>query len=87
MGSMIWVGGIRRVLTLTELIAENLLACVKCFKSLVHFEVNDGSRVIFWHDVWCRDRPSKTLFSNLFRMACLNYVTQTHNTRSSSLEW
>jgi len=42
MGSMIWVGGIRRVLTLTELIAENLLACVKCFKSLVHFEVNDG---------------------------------------------
>ena len=22
------------------------------FKSLVHFEVKNGSRVFFWHDVW-----------------------------------
>jgi len=41
----------------------------------VHFEVNDGSRVLFWHDVWCGNRPLKTLFPDLFRMAHLKYTT------------
>jgi len=36
--------------------------------------MKDGSRVLFWHDVWCGDRPLKTLFPDLFRMACLNYA-------------
>ena len=35
----------------------------------MHFEVKDGSRVLFWHDVWCGDRSLKTQFPNLFRMA------------------
>jgi len=53
---------------------NSILTSLKHFKSLVHFEVKNGSRVLFWHDV-CGDRPLKTLFSDLFRMARLKYVT------------
>jgi len=30
---------------------KSILACLKRFRSLVHFEVKDGSRVLFWHGV------------------------------------
>ena len=40
----------------------------------MHFELKDGSRVLFWHDFWCVDRPLKNLFPDLFRMARLKYV-------------
>jgi len=52
-----------------------ILAGFERFKSLVHFEVKDGSRMLFWHGFWCGDRPLKTLFPYLFRMACLKYAT------------
>jgi len=39
---------------------KSILAGLKHFKSLVHFEVKDGTRVLFWHDVLCGDRPLKT---------------------------
>ena len=48
---------------------KSILAGLERFKSLVHFEVKDGSRVLFWHDVWCGDRSLKTQFTSLFRMA------------------
>ena len=54
---------------------KSILAGVERFKSLVHFEVKDGSRVLFCHDVWCGDRLLKTLFPDLFRMARLKYAT------------
>jgi len=66
MGSISWVGGVRKVLILTELVVGNLSSQVlnvsglERFKSLVHFGVKDGSRVLFWHDVWCRDQTLKT---------------------------
>jgi len=41
----------------------------------MHFEVMDGSRVLFWHDVWCGDCPLKTQFFDLFRMARFMYAT------------
>ena len=50
---------------------KSILRGLEHFKSLVHFEVKDGSRVLFWHDVWCGDRLLKTLFPDLFRMARL----------------
>jgi len=52
-----------------------ILTGLECFKSLVHFEVKDDSTMLFWHDVWCGDRPLKTLFPDLFRMARLKYAT------------
>ena len=36
----------------------------------MNFEVNNGSRVLFWYDVWCGDRPFNDQFSDLYRMAC-----------------
>ena len=48
---------------------KSISAGLERFKSLVHFEVKDGSRVLFWHDVWCGDRSLKTQFPSLFRMA------------------
>ena len=48
---------------------KSILGGLERFKSLVHFEVKDGSRVLFWHDVWCGDRSLKTQFPGLFRLA------------------
>jgi hypothetical protein len=38
----------------------------------VRFVVGDGSRVLFWHDVWCGELPLKILFPALFSIACAN---------------
>jgi len=54
---------------------KSILTSLERFKSLVHFEVKGGSRVLFWHDVWHGDRPLKTIFPDLFRMARLMYAT------------
>ena len=40
------------------------------FKQYVQFEVGDGSRVLFWHDVCCGELPLKILFPALFNIAC-----------------
>ena len=50
---------------------KSILANLDRFKSLVYFEVKDDSRLLFWHDVWCGDRPLKTQFPSLFRMTHL----------------
>ena len=31
--------------------------------------MGDGTRVKFWDDVWCRDRPLKEAFPNLYNMS------------------
>jgi len=54
---------------------ESILAGLERFKSLVHFQVKDGSRGLSWHDVSCGDGPLKTLFPDLFRMTRLNCAT------------
>ena len=40
------------------------------FKQHVRFEVGDGSKVLFWHDVWCGELPLKIFFLPLFSIAC-----------------
>ncbi len=37
------------------------------FSSHVGFEVGLGTRISFWHDNWCADRPLKDLFPGLYR--------------------
>jgi hypothetical protein len=39
------------------------------FATHVRYEVGDGSKVLFWHDVWCEKVPLKTIFSDLFLIA------------------
>jgi hypothetical protein len=35
------------------------------FSAHVRYEVEDGSRILFWHDVWCGDLPLKLIFPEL----------------------
>jgi hypothetical protein len=47
------------------------LGCVEGeFSKFVRFEVGDGSKVWFWHDVWCEDHTLKEAFLMLFAIAC-----------------
>jgi hypothetical protein len=34
------------------------------------FEVGDGAKVSFWHDLWYGDKALKEAFSDLFPIAC-----------------
>ena len=45
------------------------------FRSPVHYRVKNGSKVSFWHEVWCGDQPLKFQFPDLFRMARLKEAT------------
>jgi hypothetical protein len=40
------------------------------FKHYVRFELGNGSRVLFWLDVWCGELPLKIVFPALFTIAC-----------------
>jgi len=35
----------------------------------VIYEIENGSKVLFWHDVWCGEIPLKILFPELFLIA------------------
>jgi hypothetical protein len=39
------------------------------FSTFVRFEVGVGSKVSFWHDIWCGDRPLKISYPDLFSIA------------------
>jgi hypothetical protein len=39
------------------------------FAAHVRYEIENGSKVLFWHDVWCGEIPLKTLFPELFLIA------------------
>ena len=40
------------------------------FKHYVRFEIGNRSRVLFWKDVWCGERPLMNAFPALFAIAC-----------------
>ena len=39
------------------------------FSKFIRYEVGDGTRVKFWDDVWCRDRPLKEAFPDLYNIS------------------
>jgi hypothetical protein len=38
--------------------------------SYTRFELEDGSKVRFWHDRWCGDKALKEAFPNLYGIIC-----------------
>ena len=52
-----------------------ILAGLEFFKTLVRFPVGNGSRVLFWQNVWCGDSSLKSQFPNLFRIAHFKEAT------------
>ena len=39
------------------------------FSKYIQYDVGNGTRVKFWNDVWCRDRPLKEAFPNLYNIS------------------
>jgi len=39
------------------------------FSRFTRFVVGDGSKISFWHDLWCEDMALKVAFSTLFGIA------------------
>jgi hypothetical protein len=47
---------------------------VRSFLALHLLEVGEGSKINFWHDVWCGKHPLKEAFPEVFNIACLKDI-------------
>jgi hypothetical protein len=54
---IVWgvVGVLRKLEVVLKWECGNVFGGVVFFAAHVSFEVRDGSRVLFWHDVWCEE--------------------------------
>jgi hypothetical protein len=59
------------------------------FSKFVRFEVGDGSKVSFWHDVWYGDSPLKISSPDLFSIAQRKNVWVVDNMqfREGIIQW
>ena len=48
---------------------KSILVSLERLLSLVHFELESGSKVLFWCEAWCGDQLLKIQFPEVFRMA------------------
>ena len=55
----------------------------------MRFEVGNGSRVLFWQDLWCGELPPKTVFPALFNIAYAKeaWVEENMATVNSAIHW
>jgi hypothetical protein len=54
------------------------------FSSHTRFEVGDGFKIRFWHDVLCRDHAVKAAFLELFNLARCKDTSVAHHLKFSS---
>jgi hypothetical protein len=54
------------------------------FKSHIRFDLGEGSRIHFWDDVWCGDRPLKVAFPGLFNIARFKEASVADNVERSN---
>jgi hypothetical protein len=47
------------------------------FSRFIRFEMEDGSKIRFWYDLWCGGQPLKEAFLGLFSIACCKKVLMT----------
>lgn len=47
---------------------RRFLKLLPMFSHGLAFEVGDGSRIKFWSDLWCRERPLRVNFLEIFAM-------------------
>jgi hypothetical protein len=55
----------------------------------VRFEVGLGSKIPFWHDMWCGNQPLKHAFPSLYRIARYKeaWVKDNFNWRNGVMAW
>jgi len=49
------------------------------FSGYTKFEVRDGTRISFWHNLWCRDMTLKAAFPALFGIASAKDASVANN--------
>jgi hypothetical protein len=54
------------------------------FKSHIRFDPGEGTKISFWDDVWCRDRPLKVAYPGLFNIASLKEASIADNVERSN---
>lgn len=47
------------------------------FSKNIRFEAGEGSRIRFWHNLWCDDRVLKDVFSNVYSVTRYKEVSVT----------
>ena len=59
------------------------------FSQMLKFEVGDGTRILFWDDVWCTDNPLKVAYPELYRIAKAKdaFVADNFQCRGDSIHW
>jgi len=68
---------------------KSILGGLELFKTLVRFQVRNGSRVLFWQDVWCGEISLKSQFPDLVRMVRFKEATvdQMFSRNGEHLHW
>jgi hypothetical protein len=59
------------------------------FANYLRYEVGDGSRALFWYDVWCGEQSLKVSFPELFTFACGKdtWVEDNMQLQNGSIHW
>jgi hypothetical protein len=61
-------------------LCKNIRKWWDTFSGFVRFEVGDGLRTKFWHDLWCENTVLKVAFPVLFGIACAKDALVADNT-------
>ena len=48
---------------------KDISNATKKLKLECYFDIRDGSRVKFWEDLWCGERPLRVMFPSLYALA------------------
>lgn len=59
------------------------------FSKFVKYEVEDGSTVQLWYDLWCGEQPLKFFYPKLFSIARFNdvWVADHVQFRNENIHW
>jgi len=68
---------------------KNIRKCWISFSRFTRFVVGDGSKISFWHDLWCGDTTLKVAFPALFGIARLEDAVVADNLEllGDSFQW
>jgi hypothetical protein len=68
---------------------KNIRKGWETFSRFIRYEVGDGGRTRFWHDLWCGDTVLKEVFPDLFGIARVKdaFVADNMEILGGSIQW